>query len=110
MRTVRPILVDGLGDARSLHLHGDEITVGQFGKMHLRQRSRSGRLFLERLERISEVHPQLCSNDSLDIVVRKGRHLVLQHSERANVFLREQIGSRAQDLPNFDESRTELEQ
>ena len=102
------VLAHDVVHARSLHLDDDLLTVQEHGAMHLRNRSRTQRFFINRAEDARPATLILLLDDLLYDGKRQGVRLRLQFHKFIAVFLRQKIRTHAHDLPEFHESRSEI--
>ena len=95
-------------DARTLHFDRDRAAVAQRGAMHLSERRRRERLFVEGEKRLRQAHVQVVFDRLLHIGQRNGIDVVLQAAQGLEIGRRQQVGARREDLTQLDERRAEL--
>ena len=104
----RQVLLDLLLRVGPLHLHDDLLAVRERRAMHLGDRAGGERLRLDVIEHVLPRDAQLLLHHADDLLLAERRHVVLQRRELLDVFGRQQIGARRQDLPELRERRTQL--
>ena len=101
------IFRDLLGDARPLHLDGDDAAVAERGAMHLSERGGGERTFLEHREGLRQPHAEVRLDHFLDVGERHRLDAVLQPRQRFEIGGGQEIGARRQHLSELDERRPE---
>lgn len=95
-------------DPGALHLDGHVgAVVAQHRAVHLPQGRRRDRALRDRLERGAQRAAELGLDDRKRLVVREGRHVVLQRAQLVHVVLPHDVGAGGQDLAGLDEGGTE---
>ena len=89
-------------DAGPLHLHHDGRAVGERGRVDLPDGGRRQRLGVEVGEEGVERLPQLGLDDGADGLEGHGRRVVLETGQLRRDFGRDEVGPRAQHLPQLD--------
>ena len=93
----------------ALNLEHHLTTTAQAGSMHLGQRCSRKRVLIE-INDLRTARTQLCFQQSLGLIKRKSRNLVLEISQFSDPARRQHIRTRRKQLTELDERRTEMEQ
>jgi hypothetical protein len=101
------ILLDDLPDAGPLDLDRDLGAVFERRAMHLRQGGRRRRNLLERGEHVFGVPAQLRFDDLPHGLIGKRADIILELGQLLGELRADQIGPHAENLPEFDEGRTQ---
>ena len=102
------IRFDLLGRARALHLDGDRVSVRQHGSVHLPDRGRRHRLFLELEEEPLQRLVEVLLNDAPHLAEGERLDIVLQPAQLADHVGRKHVRSHRKQLTELDEGRAEL--
>ena len=85
----------------SLNFDDDTVTVFKRGPMNLCDCPGCERFRVDRLKHVLPRHPQFLLGDLYDFTLGHGRDMTLQQGEFFDVFLRKEIRTGGQHLPQF---------
>ncbi len=100
--------LDRAGRVRPLHLDGDAAPVRKHRLVHLADRRGRHGLALELEEELLDVEAELFADDTLDVLVRELRDLVLERLQLEDDVRRDDVGARREELSELHERRPEL--
>ena len=104
------VRLDLPGSLRPLHLDDDLFAGRQGGAVHLPDRRRGDRPFLEREERLLDREVELALDHTAHLVEGERSDVVLQAAQLGDDVRRDHIGPRREQLAELDERRPELVQ
>ena len=102
------ILRHGSAHARTLHLNGNLFARSERCTMNLRQRCAAERMRIDRGEYLLPVDPIDRIERNEHRLERHGFAFLLKLRERLAIGMRQDLGTRREGLPNFDEARAKI--